>query len=71
MASEKVASFEPAEATVDAEDEAATSAEATSACLGGLEQPSEHELASMRLLAAGLLTMPPPAERWVDPEKKV
>ena len=64
------ASFELAEATVDAEDEAATPAEASSASLGEVKQPSKHELAYMRLFAACLLTKPPPAERWVDPEKK-
>ena len=57
--SEEVASCGLAEPTHDAKDEAATSAEAPSACRGECKQPSKRELAYMRLLATGLFTKPP------------
>ena len=50
-ASEEVASYELSEPTVMPEDEAATSAEATSACVGELEQPSKKELVTKPPLA--------------------
>ena len=58
-ASEDVAACEHAELTVGAKDEAATSADAPSACPGEIEATEQEELASMRLRAAGLFTKPP------------